>query len=159
MLLYTYYTASYSGWCQYEDPNKFGYARHNKRWYFSRFHLYTKPVILISLFDGIGAAVVAMQKSEENGVCPLTIVHEFSSEINEQAIEVADRFKSNLPYTSTHLGDVEQISAVVVKSKIMNNPWVRQMIDLSPHDDEYHILVVAGSPCQGENSCIWLRWG
>lgn len=120
-----------------------------------RFMFYTKPVVLISLFDGIGGARVALdglchQKNHndnhsDNISSPLyRIVRSFSSEKMESAKAVAQQYAPD----TVELGDIRNISRTMLHRRVLQDDTVAHYIKHRHWADELHFVVIAGPPCQ-----------
>mmetsp|Transcript_31095 Transcript_31095/g.68887 ORF Transcript_31095/g.68887 Transcript_31095/m.68887 type:complete len:567 (-) Transcript_31095:106-1806(-) len=126
------------GWAYYEYTAK--PIPKNKSRREPRFVLYHKPVVLISLFDGIGGGRVAIDKLPEQ----YSVVASFSSEKNDTAKAVVKRYDAR----TVELPNIEEIDHAVVVKKIFGNKAVREAMSCASYGDELHFLIIAGPPCQ-----------
>lgn len=94
------------------------------------------PVVLISLFDGIGGALMALEGMQDKFV----VLKAFYSEIDSNAREVTTSYFSE---NFEDLGSVEHISGELLEEKVFDDPLLKQ-ISLK----EVVFLLVAGPPCQ-----------
>jgi len=146
LILFSFCSVTH-GWSRYEqkDSKIFGKDVHK-----SRFRIYGRaiPVILISLFDGIGGARFALNKMEE-----YNIISSFSSEKNRYAKKLVQKhFEKTID-----LGQVEQITNSAVSKKILENYEYGQFQRKIYWDDEkVHFIIIAGPPCQ---VCSMLMYG
>ena len=147
ILYYIIFTLVKYGWCLFEDIRiaqtkygfkfKDGYDTHP-----GRFNFYLKPVILISLFDGIGGARVAMDRVKDR----FNILRSFVCENDEYAKAIHDRHWKGKD--SVDLGDIECITKATIESRIYNDRYVKEYRRLAPHYDSLHYIIIAGPPCQ-----------
>ena len=135
------------GWCLFEDIRivqtkyefkfKDGYNTHP-----CRFNFYLKPVILISLFDGIGGARVAIDRIKDRW----NVLRSFVCENDAYAKAINDRHWKQKD--SVDLGDIECITKATVESRILHDKYVKEYRSLAPHYDALHYILIAGPPCQ-----------
>ena len=111
----------------------------------SRFRLNAIPTVVVSLFDGIGGAFVAIDGLSER----FNVVQRFSAETNRKAKETTNRYCRKHKLNMVELGNVKNISNAVIQKKIIMDDVCREHED-SVHweDEKIHFVVVAGPPCQ-----------
>ena len=126
------------GWALFEDTSST--LAHGKDCRRSRFFLFRKPIVLLSLFDGIGGARVALESLPSH----FQVIRAFSSEVCKTAKAVSHR-----NFTDTiDLGDIRNIDQTTICRKILGNKKVAQYRKFSVWDDELHFVIIAGPPCQ-----------
>ena len=128
-------------WARYEDkwtPIANGKVVHRGRF---RVQRQVMRVVLISLFDGIGGARVALDRMKDE----FEVIASFSSEKDEYAHRVVQQYAPD----TIELGDIEKITRKTVRDKIIMNKKFLKFNQLTYWDDEkLHVLVIAGPPCQ-----------
>jgi len=140
------------GWCLFEHTKShfnrhYGAIPSGKLWYRSLFHVYTKPTVLISLFDGINSSRVAfdtLPNARTNKPNEFNIIKSFVSEKDKIALAVTMRYAKD----SVDLGTAENISRLTIHRKIFSDDKVNSFLRLAAWDDEVHFIIIAGPPCQ-----------